>query len=169
MDRTKRLRRVGILCCRFARNYAYYKAGWENNKLKVKDQFWISLNNNFIDMSVIEWYKLFGDYKDKHHWKNVMHHDQTFKIRMFDSLNIKQSDLDEVHASIKSYRDKFVAHLDSEEIMNIPKLENTLRMVFFYYSEVKKICDSTVDWPESLEYFYEEHFNKAIGQYVKQT
>jgi hypothetical protein len=169
MDRTKRLRRVGILCCRFARNYAYYKAGWENNKLKIKDQFWISLNNNFIDMSVIEWYKLFGDYKDKHHWNNVMHHDQTFKIRMFESLNIHQSDLDEVHSSIKSYRDKFVAHLDSEEIMNIPKLENALRMVFFYYSEVKKICDSTVDWPGSLEYFYEEHFNKAIRQYAQQT
>jgi hypothetical protein len=147
----------------------YYKAGWENNNLKIKDQFWVSLNSNFIDISILEWYKLFGDYKDKHHWKNVMHLDQTFKDRMFESLNIEQADLDRVHRCIKSYRDKFVAHLDSEETMNIPKLEDALRMVFFYYSEVKKICDSTADWPRSLEDFYEEHFNRAIRQYAQQT
>jgi hypothetical protein len=166
MDRTKRLRRVAILCCHFARNYAYYNAGWSNNKPKTKDQFWVSLNCNFMDISVLEWYKLFGDYKDKHHWIKIMHHDQTFKDRMFESLNIRQSDLDEIHGSIKSYRDKFVAHLDSEEIMHIPKLENALRMVFFYYSEVKKICDSTADWPENLEVFYEEYLNKAIKEYA---
>jgi hypothetical protein len=69
MDSTKRLRRVGILCCHFAMNYGYYKAGWEQSDFTVKDQFWISLNNNFIDISVLEWCKLFGDYKGKHHWK----------------------------------------------------------------------------------------------------
>ena len=169
MDRDKRLRRVGILCCHFARNYAYYKAGWSNNDLKIKDQFWVSLNSNFIDISVIEWCKLFGDYKDKHHWKKIMHDDQTFKDRMFESINIKQTDLDRVHSTIKSYRDKFVAHLDSEETINIPELEDALRMIFFYYSEVKTICGSTADWPESLENFYEEHFNKAIKQYEQQT
>ena len=68
MERNKRLRRVGILCCHFARNYAYYNAGWSSKGLKVKDQFWVSLNSNFIDISVIEWCKLFGDYKDKHHF-----------------------------------------------------------------------------------------------------
>ena len=98
-----------------------------------------------------------------------MHDDQTFKDRMFESINIKQTDLDRVHSTIKSYRDKFVAHLDSEETMNIPELEDALRMIFFYYSEVKTICGSTADWPESLENFYEEHFNKAIKQYEQQT
>jgi len=169
VDVTKRLRRVGILCCHFARNYACYKAGWNDGGLKVKDQFWISLNGNFIDISVLEWYKLFGDYKDKHHWKKVMHRDQAFKARMFKELNIKQTDLDKVHGSIKSYRDKFVAHLDSEETMNIPMLEEAFRMVCFYYSEVKKICNSTADWPDTLEDFYEEHFTKATSQYDEQT
>jgi hypothetical protein len=169
MDRTNRLRRVGTLCCHFARNYAYYKAGWDNDVLKVKDQFWVTLNGNFIDICVLEWYKLFGDYKDKHHWKKVMSHDQTFKTRMFEALNIKQGDLDKVHDSIKSYRDKFIAHLDSEEIMHIPELEHALRMVFFYYAEVKKICDSTSDWPKSLKAFYQQNFNNAIKEYDRQT
>lgn len=169
MDVTKRRRRVGILCCHFARNYACYKAGWNDGELKVKEQFWVSVNSNFIDIAVLEWYKLFGDYKDKHHWKKVMSHDQDFKANMFRELNIKQTDLDKVHGSIKSYRDKFVAHLDSEETMNIPRLEDAYRMVCFYYLEVKKICDSTVDWPGTLEDFYKEHFSKAAIQYDRQT
>lgn len=169
MNRTNRLRRVGKLCCHFARNYAYYSAGWENGYLKVKNPFWVNLNGNFIDICVLEWHKLFGDHNDKHHWKEVMHQDQTFKSRMFKSLNIGQADLDELHSSIKSYRDKFVAHLDSEEIMNIPKLEDALRMVCFYYQEVKIACDLTSDWPESLEELYKEHFNLAVIQYDKQT
>ncbi len=60
-----------------------------------------------------------------------MHHDQDFKAKMFKELNIKQTNLDKVHGSIKSYRDKFVAHLDSEETMNIPKLEEAFCMVCF--------------------------------------
>ena len=138
MERDKRLRRVGILCCHFVRNYAYYRSGWSNNNLKVKDQFWVSLNSNFIDISVLEWCKLFGDHKEKHHWKKIMHGDQTFKDRMFESVNIKQTDLDRVHDTMKSYRDKFVAHLDSEEIMNIPEFEDALHMVFFLLFRGKK-------------------------------
>ena len=169
MDRTKRLRRVGILCCHFARNYAYYKAGWDKGQFKRKERFWICLSVNFIDIRVLEWYKLFGNHKDKHHWKKVMTHDEDFKKRMFEKLKIKQTDLDKVHGSIKAYRDKFVAHLDSEETMNIPMIEEALDMVFFYYSEVKKICDSTSDWPTSLEEFYEEHFQQAVVHYGEKT
>ena len=168
MDRTTRLRRVGILCCHFVRNYSYYKAGWDKSEIKAKDQFWVSLNGNFLDIAVLEWCKLFGDYKDKHHWKKIMHADQTFKQRMFDELDIKQIDLDKIHGSIKSYRDKFVAHLDSERVMNIPKLQEGLPLVYFYYSEVKSICDNTSDWPTSIENFYQEHYEKGLEQYANQ-
>ncbi len=168
MDRTIKLRRVGKQCCHFVRNYAYYKAGWDRAGFKVKDQFWTSLNGNFLDVAVLEWLKLFGDFKDKHHWKKIMHSDPSFKQRMFDEVDIQQDDLDKIHISIKSYRDKFVAHLDSEEVMRIPKLEEGLHLVFFYYSEVKEICDNTSDWPESIEEFYQEHFKKGLAQYASQ-
>ena len=169
MNKTKRLRRVGILCCHFTRNFAYYKAGSECEQPERREQFWLSVNSNFIDISVLEWCKLFGDYKDKHHWKKIMSHDMDFKQRMFDELKIKQTDLDKVHGSIKSYRDKFVAHLDSEEKMNIPLLGEALKMVFFYYSEVKRICESTNDWPPSLEEFYEKRFKEAVSLCNKDT
>ena len=55
MNKTKRLRRVGILCCHFTRNFAYYKAGSECEQPERREQFWLSVNSNFIDISVLEW------------------------------------------------------------------------------------------------------------------
>lgn len=166
MDRETRLRRVGILCCHFARNLAYYKSGCDGEDIKAQDQFWISINGNFLDIAVLEWCKLFGDYKDKHHWKKVAHTDSQFKERMFEELQIKQTDLDRIHGSIKAYRDKFVAHLDSEETMNIPKISEGFEMVCFYYKEVKSLCNRISDWPESLESFYKKHYEIGLKQYA---
>jgi len=166
MDKTKR-RRVGILCCHFVRNFAFYEAGYNHDRIKSKDQFVVSLNGNFLDISVLEWCKLFGDYSDKHHWKKIMSHDPTFKKRMLDELKISQEDLDLTYKSFRAYRDKFIAHLDSEEEMKIPEVSKGLNMVFFYYKEVKALCEAIEDWPSSIENFYKEHYQNALKQYEK--
>ncbi|GAB2915213.1 hypothetical protein [Rheinheimera gaetbuli] len=166
MDRTKRLRRVGLLCCHFVRNYAYYKAGWNEKGFKSKDQFWISLNGNFLDICVLEWCKLFGDHNDHQHWKKVMNPHKDFKEKMFNSLNINQTELDRINGSFRSYRDKFVAHLDSEETASIPKVSEGLPLVYFYYEEVKAICERTTDWPDNLEDFFKEHYEIGLSKYA---
>jgi hypothetical protein len=98
-----------------------------------------------------------------------MQQDAGFKERMFSELNIKQTDLDKVHGSIKAYRDKFVAHLDSEGTMNIPRLDEGLRMVCFYYSEVEKICEDMSGLPGSLESFYDKNYKDGRAQYKAQA
>lgn len=97
-----------------------------------------------------------------------MRKDATFKERMLASTNMRKTDLDRIHGSIKSYRDKFVAHLDSEETMNIPTLGEALKLASFYYAEVRNLCSSTQDWPQSLDAFYDEHFKLGAAQYAKQ-
>ena len=166
-DKTQRSRRVGILCCHFVRNFAYYEAGFEDGKIKSEDQFVVSLNGNFLDISVLEWCKLFGDHNDKHHWKKIMSCDPTFKKRMLDELKISQEDFDLTYKSFREYRDKFIAHLDSDEIMKIPEVSKGLNMVFFYYKEVKAMCEEIADWPNSIEIFYKEHYKNALMQYDK--
>jgi hypothetical protein len=76
-----RVRRVVLLCCAFARNVAYYRAGWADraqpllSELHPHASFWRQVNGNFLDMAVLDWCKLFGDPKEtprkrlaKHHW-----------------------------------------------------------------------------------------------------
>lgn len=91
-----------------------------------------------------------------------------FKEKMFQELSIKQTDLEHINGSFKSYRNKFVAHLDSEEIARLPKVGEGLPLVYFYYKEVKAICENTSDWPEDLEEFYKVHYEKGRHHYDRE-
>lgn len=168
MDRDKKLRRSILLCSHFTRNLAYYRAGWKDGSLKRDDPFWKTLNSNFLDICVLEWCKLFGDHKDKYHWKNIMDYPSKFKQEMFQELNIKQADFDGIWASIKSLRDKFVAHLDNKEIMNIPQFDLALSLVIFFHKKaVKSLVNekSLEGLPRDLKAFYDACYTEAEKKY----
>jgi len=163
MDRVERLRRVGLLCCHFARNCAYYKAGWNGTKTKSTNEFWATVQGNFIDVSVLEWLKLFGDHNDKHHWKKVTEDPDLFKDGMLKHCAISEDDLVSCRKSFKTYRDKFLAHLDSEEIMQIPKLDIALEVTKYYYNYVAKELGISElrNLPQELESYYQQCFSDS--------
>lgn len=169
MNREKRLRRVALLCCHFARNCAYYRAGWEGNQTKASNEFWITVQGNFIDIAVLEWLKLFGDHNDKHHWKNVVEDKQSFKRKMLSSCAINEDDLVQSRESFKTYRDKFIAHLDSEEIMNIPVLNTPLALTKNYYTYVanKLGKERLRNLPTDIEDYYQKCFHAATAHFGK--
>lgn len=170
MNRYKRLRRVALLCCHFARNFAYYKAGWDSTKFKKQDEFWATVNCNFLDICVFEWCKLFGDHSDKHHWKNIAGDESYFMSSMFAKLRITQAVFNNCWRSIRHYRDKFLDHLDSDEVMRIPELNIAWSTVNFYHSYVVKICDSTNvlhGIPADLESYYRKCYSDAEKAYEK--
>ena len=72
LTRRQRLRRVGILCCHTLRNLAYYRAWFDAGKPRADENFWVSANGNFADITVLEWCKLFADERGKHHWAKVI-------------------------------------------------------------------------------------------------
>lgn len=169
MDRTKRLRRAGILCSSFVRNYAYYTAGWNGADFKVNSDFGSTINGNFLDLCVLEWGKLFGSKKDHHHWRRVVNNGEEFKERMFSMLGKNQNDLNAIHNSMKTYRDKFVAHLDSEETMNIPNVSNALPFVNFYYCEIQKECTHMTGLPKDIEEYFNGCTANANSYYEKMS
>lgn len=169
MDRVKRLINVALLCCHFVRNCAYYKAGYNGKNTKANNDFWLTVWDNFIDISVLEWLKLFGDHNEKHHWKKVVEDQDSFKKEMLNTCGITEDELASCRKSFKEYRDKFVAHLDSEETMHIPELKIALAVVKYYYSYVAKELGTSRlrDLPRDIESYYckcfgdsEEHFGK---------
>src|SRR6266571_8412423 len=123
MTRKQHLRRVAILCCHFLRNLAFYKTGWRGGSLIFQDQFWVSVNGNFLDICVLEWCKLFGDSRGKHYWRKVISDPTAFFKGLLKKLGMTEAEFTAYINEIKKYRDKFVAHLDSELIMNIPRLD----------------------------------------------
>jgi hypothetical protein len=169
MDREKRLRRVALLCCHFSRHCAYYRAGWDGKHTKATNEFWVTVQGNFIDIAVLEWLKLFGDHNDKHHWKKVVNDKESFKEQMLDSCAITEDDLVHSRESFKSYRDKFIAHLDSEEIMQIPVLDTPLALVKYYYTYVTdELGEARLrNLPSDIEHYYQTCFQASEAHFGK--
>jgi hypothetical protein len=159
---------VALLCCHFTRNLAYYRTGFQEESPKKRDEFWVTVNGNFIDICVLEWCKLFGNNSDKHHWKQIAPDADCFKDEMLQTLGILQSDFDNCWRSIRDYRDKFVAHLDSERTMHIPGMNLAWDTVEFYYSKLKGYCSSEdvlVGLPRNLKRYYKKCSSEADGIY----
>jgi hypothetical protein len=63
LSRRERLRRVVLLCCSFARNVAFYRAGQADQVQHLLSEnhpevaFWRQVNANFLDTAVLEWCK----------------------------------------------------------------------------------------------------------------
>jgi len=164
MDRTKRLRRVALLCCHFTRNCAYYRAGWSKGKSKATNDFAITIQNNFIDIAILEWLKLFGGHNDKHHWKKIVSNKEEFKSQFLTACEITDNKFEEYQDELKKYRDKFVAHLDGEEKMNIPQLDISITAVKHYYKYIlNELGDLNLgNLPKNLDDYYKICFDESI-------
>ena len=110
--------------------------------MRKEGDFWITVVGNFIDVSALEWSKLFVYHSDKYHWKQIVSDKKEFKSRLIETLGITDADWSKSRQGIKDYRDKFIAHLDSELTMNVPDMKLPQRMVEFYFDEIRTCCSS---------------------------
>lgn len=173
MTKTERRRRAALLCCSAAKNLAYYRAGQdEHGKALLSEShpqasFWRQINANFLDIFVLDWCKLFADKKGQHHWSQVVFCPAKFEPALLQHISMDAPCFDANVNDIKHYRDKFVAHLDSERVMNIPNMDANKDSVWFYYDQIVKESDkSDLDGlPENIEKFtrgYKYCFIEAI-------
>jgi hypothetical protein len=138
MSRTEKLRRVVALCCSFGRNMAYYRAGWNEEHKHLLDMtngnFWRQVNGNFLDMCVLEWCKLFADKKAKHHWAKIVTGGAAFKAGLLKCLGIDEEAFSQQIQVMRTYRDKWVAHLDSDRSGIYPTLDLAKKAACFYHA-----------------------------------
>lgn len=139
LTRCERLRRVVLVCGYFMRNLAYYRAGFRDNSVGKKElkgrgsNFWLHASSNFLDAAVMEWCKLFGDKHGKHHWSKIVSDPAIFEAELLKYLNVDSDRFAKHIETIRRYRDKFAAHLDSDRVMHIPDFEMAKAAVEFYH------------------------------------
>jgi hypothetical protein len=83
---------------------------------------------------VLEWCKLFADKNGKHNWEKIVGDPAGFKAELLEHLGLDEAGFAKEIEVMLRYRDKFLAHLDSDEVMNIPGLDIAKRSAWFYYS-----------------------------------
>lgn len=137
MTREERLRRVALLCCHCLRNLSYYRAGWRDGHLVRNDDFWKTANNNFLDIGVLEWCKLFGDTGDRHHWTNVVTDEARFLAGLPHETAASAAEFDTYISEMRRYRDKFIAHLDNDLVMHIPALDIAAHSISYLYGYLR--------------------------------
>jgi hypothetical protein len=124
------------------RNLAYHRAGyefpigWKEKPLKETADFWITLNGNFFDTRVLEWCKLFGEPGGEHYWERIVSDPTLFKEALLAQLGIADVGFEALRKKMRHYRDKFVAHLDSDSTAFLPMLDIAKTSVAFYHSQV---------------------------------
>ncbi len=168
MTKSQRLRRVALLCAHFARNLAYYRAGGSNVS-KASPQFWITLQGNFVDVATLEWCKLLGDTRGRHFWKNVVTDKSRFEAELLAELAMTADEFSKLVDTIRTYRDKFVAHLDDLTTMNIPFLDRAHAAVNFYHRYIVQHEGASSDLthlPTDLASYYDECYAEAISVYA---
>jgi hypothetical protein len=119
---------------------AYYRTGWLEehrhllNEANPNHHFWLQVNENFLDMCVLEWCKLFGSDKEKHHWSNVVTDARTFEAELLRHLGINDQQLKVQVKIMLRYRDQWVAHQDYKLTGLYPTLELPKKAIWFYYT-----------------------------------
>jgi hypothetical protein len=172
---------VVILCASFARNVAYFRAGQSQTGSAARahahacSAFWTQVSANFLDISVLEWCKLLGDEKDKHFWRNVVTDPAAFEATLLANLAIVASDFEDLAKKMRRYRDKFVAHLDSDAKMDIPPLAAALAANSFYHGHIVTVEAAAGDLfglahtSEKFAKGYEQCFKEAQRAYGQAT
>jgi hypothetical protein len=173
MTRRERIRRVAILCCHCLRNLAFYKAGWRDGEFihKKPSQFWINVNGNFIDICVLEWCKLFGLKRDEHYWEKVITDRASFFDGLIKLLSLSKDEFEAYVQEVRSYRDKFIAHLDSEKVMNIPKqlliVQQSASYLYDYLLANEDEGNFFPDTPASASSFYNRSLKEGESVYLR--
>jgi len=97
----------------------------------VQREFWKNANSGCVDIAVLEWCKLFTEVRGKHYWAKSVPDEDAFKQDLYARLEVTEPEFARYGKAIKHYRDKFVAHLDEEAAMFIPRLRQARRSVAF--------------------------------------
>ena len=135
-------------CCR----------SWNGYKDNFNQSYWILIYNNFFDITILEWCKIFGAYSEPSHWTTLVKDQNTFRQGLLATLNIKDSEWCFYGRHIRDYRNNFIAHhIKDPALTHYPNLDIALGAAFYYYDWL--ICKldkiGIRQQPESLKYHFE--------------
>jgi hypothetical protein len=136
---------------------AYYRAGRIVNNSNFNSNFWNTVNGNFLDVCVLEWLKLFGEKKGNQSWENVITENDVFKKDLLKTLNITEDEFSLYINQMRKYRDKFIAHLDSDKVADIPNLQIALESAIHFYNYLlanEEENDCFIDAPIEASIYY---------------
>lgn len=139
--------------------------------------FWRLIYGNQLDITVLEWCKVFGSDGEATHWKKLVppaDHNQ-FRNDLLASLGITADAWAAYWKEMKGYRDNLVAHhIEMNRVPNYPVLDIALKSSFFYYkyliNELRSLGETR--YPNDLEAYciaFEKQAREIASQALAST
>lgn len=148
----------------FLRNAAYYHSWVTASVDRRREQYWITVNGNFMDICVLEWCKLFGDRRAEHYWAKSIMDVERFTVGLSDRLNLTGEEFETYRLELRAYRDKFVAHLDEQNTAVVPRLRKAVESVQYLYDYLVSVEDDVEafhDAPRNANARYRIHLREG--------
>lgn len=137
------------------RNAANYRS-----LVKYKDDFdqsyWFQIFNNFFDVAILEWCKVFGTDSEPTHWKTIVNDHASFRKGLLNCIGLDESRWSKFWQEVKDYRNNNIAHFKKTPGLQYPSLDVIINSTFYYYNWLLKEMDKRgiIQEPEDLEDYY---------------
>ena len=139
------------------RNLAFLRAMVDSRRSWNQSQFLVTAHNNYLDVAVLEWCKLFADSSGRHHWRKSVTDQDAFQIKLLRDIASSQREYETYVISFKEYRDKFVAHLDEENTIYVPRMATarlSTETLYRWLRNQEDDCNAFHDAPRRPEDYY---------------
>ena len=109
--------------------------------------FWRVIHGGFLDLSALDWCKIFGADGEPTHWKDVIEDKDSFREELFAALEVTKEEWATYWNHMHDYRNEFVAHHAADsDISTYPNLDLALNSSHFYYDHILELLnDGKVD------------------------
>lgn len=131
MTPRQRIRRTAFICIHTLTNAACYRAGTDSLPVMGKHHFWLRAHNNFAEMAVLQWCKVFADKNAKHYCLRVITKPEGFTTELLAHLKLNPEEFNAYVLLMRNLRDKFIAHLDDDLTAAMPKLDPAIASASF--------------------------------------
>ncbi|ERB66542.1 hypothetical protein G3U99_24365 [Vibrio coralliilyticus OCN008] len=133
MEKFNRLKYIELCCRDTIQSLTMYKElepEVTKNEIAVeieyRNHFWAATSNNLIYYSVLRWCSVFGVREEDTHWRNAFSNEIcSTRNELLEAIDLDEPDWESVHAIIKTFRDKLIAHADICAVVDtvIPHLD----------------------------------------------
>ena len=113
---------------------------------------------------MLEWCKLFGDLRAKHYWSKSVTDPDAFSNELYAHIGLSAAEFEAYRLELRTYRDKFVAHLDEVNDTKIPSIQpaiDSVRFLYAYMLAVEDDVNAFYDAPQNANTHYQLHLQEG--------
>ena len=129
--------------------------------------YWIYVLNNFYDLTILEWCKVFGAYGEPTHWTILVSEQDrdAFREGLLNHLGVSESGWQSTGKQVTDYRNHRLAHHErNTKVTNYPAIENILKSAFYDHDWLVKQLEviGIIEEPSSLPDYYASYVQQAV-------